>query len=267
MARFYLNLIPDNRRCRRCGRPSKLFGNVDRETGWTGWCEVCNADWRVRCFVGHCRCCRRSCSIASPVLCGMGFGIPCSVAMKIKSYLFVDSAIRHRVVMRSHKRALQLLEWTSARLDWYLCEDSSEELSLDEQPMLWSLRHVHLHAPFGPFARSCFSSLDRRRSKAFCTWSYMVLDARLARGCCASRRNTRNFVVVAGLLASPPSPLPPSFCFHCPLVLSTYMYLEIGLGKSRHIWEGATFALNIAEFTGRLPLMTEAHLDSYGVCS
>ena len=87
----------------------------------------------------------------------------------------------HRAVMREHKRALQLLEWTSAFLDWYECEDSSEELSLDEQPMLWSLRHVYLDARFGPFARSCFSSLDRRRSLLDAIYTYLTpsLDAGL----------------------------------------------------------------------------------------
>ena len=32
-------------RCRRCGRPSSLFGSTDRKTGWRGWCFVCNWKW------------------------------------------------------------------------------------------------------------------------------------------------------------------------------------------------------------------------------
>ena len=33
-------------RCERCGRPSFLFGSRDVESGWEGWCKVCNWMWR-----------------------------------------------------------------------------------------------------------------------------------------------------------------------------------------------------------------------------
>jgi hypothetical protein len=32
--------------CLVCGRPSFLFGNRDVESGWVGWCLVCNWRWR-----------------------------------------------------------------------------------------------------------------------------------------------------------------------------------------------------------------------------
>ena len=36
----------DLRLCQGCHRPSRFFGNRDKETGWEGWCSVCNWVWR-----------------------------------------------------------------------------------------------------------------------------------------------------------------------------------------------------------------------------
>ena len=36
----------DLRRCQRCHRPSRFWGDRDQETGWVGWCLVCNWVWR-----------------------------------------------------------------------------------------------------------------------------------------------------------------------------------------------------------------------------
>ena len=33
-------------RCGKCGRPSRCYGGKDQETGWEGWCHVCNWHWR-----------------------------------------------------------------------------------------------------------------------------------------------------------------------------------------------------------------------------
>jgi len=71
----------------------------------------------------------------------------------------VEGVVIHREVLWRHKRSLQTLEWTCARLDWYLADDSSEELALDDQPMLWSLRHVCVQS--SSFSRSCFHRGER----------------------------------------------------------------------------------------------------------
>lgn len=31
--------------CAQCGRPASLFGYVDVESGWIGWCDICNWKW------------------------------------------------------------------------------------------------------------------------------------------------------------------------------------------------------------------------------
>ena len=41
-----LSVLWPYRKCQRCWRPAFLYGNRDVETGWEGWCLVCNWMWR-----------------------------------------------------------------------------------------------------------------------------------------------------------------------------------------------------------------------------
>ena len=163
MSRFIFNLHSGDRLCHRCGRPSNLFGSRDAETNWMGWCRVCNADWHHHNVVSSICCCSRACSVVSPVVCGLGFYIPLAVAIKIIMYLFVDQtgAMIHTLTMRRRKCTLQLLEWTSARLYWFLADDSRGFLiprgQLDDPPTLLSLRYE-------PHACRSFADLDHTRT-------------------------------------------------------------------------------------------------------
>ena len=133
-----------------------MFGCRDVQTGWIGWCKVCNADWHRHNVISCCRRCCRACSVVSPVVCGLGFYIPVAIAIKINMYLFAEGAMIHILTMQRRKCTLQLLEWTSARLDWWLADDSDEEFALDDAPTLLSLRHE----PVCNHARKCFADLD-----------------------------------------------------------------------------------------------------------
>ena len=112
MSRFISNLGPGDRFCHRCGRCSNLFGNRDVETGWEGWCLICNADWHHHNVVSSIRCCSRVCSVVSPTVCGLRFNVV--LAIRISMYLYPESGEMIRILtMRKHKCRLQLLEWTS----------------------------------------------------------------------------------------------------------------------------------------------------------
>ena len=163
MARSILNLRDFDRPCHRCGR--QVTGG-DAETGWMGWCMVCNADWHHHNVVSSISCCSRACSVVSPVVCGLGFYIPLAIAIKINMYLFADQtgAMIHTLTMRRRKCILQLLEWTSARLYWFLADDFLESTifgiprgQLDDPPTLLSLQCEPL------FCRR-FADLDHART-------------------------------------------------------------------------------------------------------
>ena len=34
--------------CEKCSRPGFLYGTCDAETGWQGWCGICNVNWRYQ---------------------------------------------------------------------------------------------------------------------------------------------------------------------------------------------------------------------------
>ncbi len=81
-------------------------------------------------------------------------GLEFNIALNINTFIFSEGAFVERVTMRGHKRALQLLEWTCKRMDWFLAEDSDEEFETYEHPGLGSLRKEY--ALSLAFDRSCF---------------------------------------------------------------------------------------------------------------
>ena len=171
MSRCYSGLSRNPRRCRRCSRPCKLFGEIDPETGWIGWCRVCVAEWKEQSFVATWRCSSRLYSIVSPVLCGLG--LPVNVVLILNSFLLLTGPQVHILTMRSHKRALQLLEWGCDVLDWFMASQSSAYFEEDDPPTLWTLSKTFVEE-FGPFARSCFCDADDgRRSLLDAVYTYL----------------------------------------------------------------------------------------------
>ena len=47
MSRFY-HALKDPRTCTKCNSACALFGQIDEETSWFGWCTLCNDTWHNR---------------------------------------------------------------------------------------------------------------------------------------------------------------------------------------------------------------------------
>ena len=47
MSRFY-PALDDTRACTRCNSACALYGQIDEETSWFGWCTLCNKTWHNR---------------------------------------------------------------------------------------------------------------------------------------------------------------------------------------------------------------------------
>jgi hypothetical protein len=96
----YSRLYATGMYCKRCFRRSDLFGSKDHETGWEGWCKVCNAEWMTHSMISSYRCCNQAHATLSD-----------SILKYVASFLWVKAALIHRLTIRQHKSSLQLLEW------------------------------------------------------------------------------------------------------------------------------------------------------------
>ena len=186
MARGYVGLLPSREVCSRCFRNGSLFGTEDLETGWMGWCHVCNEHWRMHSVISSSRCC----SIKSNLACSLLGGVTCisrrDVQEKILSFIFIEPTIVLHIIMQRHVRNLRLLEWTSTRLDWYVADEimrrhvrnmrtnermsnrlrshlAKKRIALEQRLVLQSFRHVLVLSP--SFERQCFNTagIDVRR--------------------------------------------------------------------------------------------------------
>ena len=163
----YQALADDGRRCRRCGRRAQLFGLRDIETGWEGWCDVCNAEWRWQRSESACSHCNRLWYTSSPFL--LAWGLNLNLSLVILLFLgegyhrFLDKLCKHE-----HRRALTQLMWTTARLDWFPAEDSENELALEEPLGLDSLRYQYVVSSRGYVHR-----VESRRTLLSAVYSFL----------------------------------------------------------------------------------------------
>ena len=164
MAHLYHKLGYDNRRCRCCNRPCKLFGQLDIETRWFGWCVICNHDWKHMFEVRRYLCCSRGCNVKEPFQMGALRYSKVNLARLILSYFSqVSGAFIHSAIIFEHKRTLDKILWTNSRLDWFLADDSDDEFSLDDPLILASLRHECVSAVA---CRMCYRQLDNAQYAA-----------------------------------------------------------------------------------------------------
>ena len=130
--------------CTLCGRPGFLYGRRDPETGWLGWCTLCNAKW-------HTVDCRKRLQCTQLLL---RF---CKSHVKTVTQLIIDFLVpnRREIVQSVMKRLLKRfllgssMAYYNARYGQILEPDTDDELedgvadpTLNYLNPLWKLRLV-----------------------------------------------------------------------------------------------------------------------------
>ena len=137
-------LRDDGRRCKRCGNRSQLFGDRDVESGWEGYCGVCNMElytWRLDSSV---RTCNRACFIHC--LCGL-IRLPQACCL-IRDFIFQGYAakLRWSILTKFRFKVLQV-SWLACPMEGWLESDSDFAADWVVRPSLRTLRYVFVESP------------------------------------------------------------------------------------------------------------------------
>ena len=138
-------LRDDGRRCKRCGNRSQLFGDRDVESGWEGYCGVCNMEWYTWRLDSSVRTCNRACFIHC--LCGL-IRLPQACCL-IRDFIFQGYAakLRWSILSQFRFKVLQV-SWLACPMECWL-EPYHRAISEDwvVRPSLRTLREVHVESP------------------------------------------------------------------------------------------------------------------------
>ena len=157
-SRYYHMLCDDEKLCTRCTNRVRLFGGVDEESGWSGYCRECCARWYQHAFNAALRACNRKCS----VLLLRALGLNIEMSGMVRECVYPCPVVLHRSIILRHKLHLQHALWACAPLYWWLADtDSETEEERYFRPTLRSLLEVHMNGKFPEFRRRCFLGLDQ----------------------------------------------------------------------------------------------------------
>ena len=137
-------LRDDGRRCKRCGNRSQLFGDRDVESGWVGYCLVCNMEWYTWHLDTSVRTCNRACSIHC--LCGLiRLTHACCL---IRDFIFQGYAakLRWSILSQFRFKVLQV-SWLACPMEGWLESDSDVSADWGVRPSLRTLRYVFVESP------------------------------------------------------------------------------------------------------------------------
>ena len=148
MSRYYDKLTDDESRCNHCERRSQIFGDRDVDSGWKGYCRVCNKQWYSWYLAYNIRLCDRGCDDN-----GLFQMLQSHAAVEITTKFVLGPQRPEDVLMAAslrHLFALVQLSWLSCPLEWYYEDtDSEAEEERRQRPILRTLREVtHVNCTF-----------------------------------------------------------------------------------------------------------------------
>ena len=122
MSRCY-HALSDPRTCTRCNSLCALFGQIDVETSWFGWCTMCNNTWHNRRIEGILLSVSRDFARRS-LAALIGNKTTASTAL---AFLQTNTdCVKHSRQLRHHLN-IQVLMWLCCPLEWWYESDSEAE--------------------------------------------------------------------------------------------------------------------------------------------
>ena len=165
MSRF-CPALSDTRTCMKCNSACALFGQIDEETSWFGWCILCNETWRNRRAENMILAVNREFKQYSLT------ALTGSNATALKTLTFLQTnidCVRHSIQL-CHNLDIQVLEWICCPLRWfYVPFDNLGQYMAAiaaRTPVLRTLQENPINSK--TFEKMCFPcAVYGRRFKAF----------------------------------------------------------------------------------------------------
>ena len=114
MSRFY-HALNDPITCTRCNSVCALFGQIDEETSWFGWCTICNDTWHNRRIEGILLAVNRDFTRRSLA------ALTGNNATALTAFTFLQTnidCVKHSIQLRHHLN-IQVLMWICCPLAWF----------------------------------------------------------------------------------------------------------------------------------------------------
>ena len=139
MSRFY-HALKDPRTCTKCNSACAIFGQIDVETSWFGWCTLCNSTWHNRRIESILFSVNRDFARRSLVaLIGNG-----KTASIILTFLMISVyCVKYNRQLR-HRLNIQVLMWLCCPLAWHYESDSEAEDERIQHPVLRTLQETFI---------------------------------------------------------------------------------------------------------------------------
>ena len=149
MSRHY-HVLSDTRACTKCNSRCSLFGQIDEETAWFGWCELCNTTWHNRRIENVLISVNRDWALRSLVAL-VGSNIAASATL---TFLQTSvECIKSNRLLRHHLN-LHLLLWLCCPLEWWYESDTEAEEERIRHSVLRTLHETSISSR--TFRTMCF---------------------------------------------------------------------------------------------------------------
>ena len=149
MSRFY-HVLNDPRTCLKCNSACAIFGQIDEETSWFGWCTLCNKTWHNRRIEGILFAVNRDFARRSLAALTGNEGNALTTLAFLK--ISVD-CIKYNRHLR-HRLEIQVLMWLCCPLAWFYESDSEAEEERIQHPVLRTLQETFIRSE--TFKAICF---------------------------------------------------------------------------------------------------------------